>query len=289
MISTQAKILNAVFRLIQIKRFLKFENPARNKKDIVPGKIKKLFSVSSIKIQGKSAATIEPLQNASDIHIIYLHGGAYASEGNSLHWSLIKKIIQAGSYKITYIDYPLSPEYKYRNTFEMVQESYDYITGKYPEDKFILMGDSAGGGLALAFTQKLKKEKAKIMPQKIVLFSPWLDLSMSNESIKNFEKSDMILAVSSLKNAAEQYSGGDDVNQYLLSPINGNLKGMPPTAVFFGTDELFYPDCIKLKSLAEKAGSSFRFFEYEKMQHDWILFPIPEAHRAIDEACRFIR
>jgi len=183
----------------------------------------------------------------------------------------------------------LAPEFNYKNTIEMVQKTYNQLTTTYSEDRFMLMGDSSGGGLALAFAQKLVIENASILPVKNILFSPWLDISMQNPMIKLSEKSDKILPLNGLIDAGKKYAGGDDLNYYLLSPINGELNGVGDTIVFFGTEELFYADCKKLEEKAKKSNANFKFFEYNKMQHDWVIIPIPEAEQAIKTAIEFIK
>jgi acetyl esterase/lipase len=189
---------------------------------------------------------------------------------------------------MTHIDYPLAPEHHYRDTFEMVSGAYDLLIRQYPDDNFILMGDSAGGGLALAFAQKLIKEKHNKLPKKIVLLSPWLDLTMANPAIKKQEHSDHILTVKMLQHAGMLYANGDQQDQYLLSPINGDLTNLPKTIVFYGTEELFYADCTKLKSMTGSNSHNFIFREYRKMQHDWAVFPIPESKQLVKEVCEFI-
>jgi acetyl esterase/lipase len=159
---------------------------------------------------------------------------------------------------------------------------------QYPSDRFVFMGDSSGGGLALAFAQKLVKEKQTKLPSKIILLSPWLDLTMSNPAIKELESSDHILTVKMLQHAGTLYSNGDRQDQYLLSPINGDFTGLPKAVVFCGTEELFYADCVRLKSLTGSGRENFIFREYRKMQHDWAVFPIPERKQLIKEVCDFI-
>ena len=189
---------------------------------------------------------------------------------------------------MTHIDYPLAPDHNYKETYKMVSGAYEMLIKQYPLDNFIFMGDSAGGGLALGFAQKLINDKHNRLPVKLVLLSPWLDLTMCNPAIKTLEKSDHILTLKMLQHAGMQYSNGDQQEQYLLSPINGNLTNLPKTIVFYGTEELFYADCIKLKSLTDSSKQNFIFREYQKMQHDWVIFPIPESKQAISEICGFI-
>jgi acetyl esterase/lipase len=265
-----------------------FQNPPRRKKPLVPGFISKNFSVSQFMVCGKYIVTLQPKVDILDIHILFFHGGAYLLEGSSMHWKMNETIVRETNCKVSYIDYPLAPEFTYIDTFEMVQQSFDLLTKQFPNDKFMFMGDSAGGGLALAFAQKLVKENAQVQPIKNILFSPWLDLSMQNPEIKIQELVDKLLLSQGLIEAGRKYAGGEDVSDYLLSPINGDFGGIGKTLVFYGTHELFYPDCKKLKEKTQDYVN-FTFHEFPEMQHDWVIFPIPEAKEALNIAIEFIK
>ena len=288
--SIQAKIINFFLGIINAKKLVEksFQNPPRSPKPLTPKHLKAKFNVTEFQVMSKSVVTIQPSTLAETTHILFFHGGAYVVEGSSMHWKIIETIVRETNFKVSYIDYPLAPEYNYKQTFEMVQQSYEQLINLFPNDMFILMGDSAGGGLALSFAQKLQKEKALIQPCKLVLFSPWLDLSMQNPGIKQQMHKDKLLPLSGLIEAGRKYSAGDDASNYLLSPIKGDLKNLGETLVFFGSEELFYPDC---KLLAEKVKSvgNFSFHEFPGMQHDWVIFPVPEANEALQIAIDFIK
>ncbi|MEI6752446.1 MAG: alpha/beta hydrolase [Paludibacter sp.] len=288
--SLQANIITLFLGIINAKKLVEksFQNPARSKKTLTPKLLKKKFNVSEFQVMNKSVVTVQPFIVKNNSHILFFHGGAYVAEGSAMHWKIIEKIVRAINCKVSYIDYPLAPENNYKHTFEMVQKSFDRLISTFPNDSFMLMGDSAGGGLAMAFAQKLLKENAPVQPLKLILFSPWLDLSMQNPGIKKQEGTDKLLPLSGLIETGRKYSDGDDVSNYLLSPINGDFAGIAKTLVFFGTDELFYPDC---KLLAEKVKTfgNFSFREFQEMQHDWVIFPIPEAQQALKIAIEFIQ
>jgi acetyl esterase/lipase len=264
-----------------------FLNPARTNKPLVSKHIYNNFHVSEFEILSKLVVTVQPKTNVSNLHVLFFHGGAYLLEGNSMHWKIVETVVKQANCKVSYIDYPLAPENTYKNTFEMVQHAFDRLAKVNPNDKFIFMGDSAGGGLALAFAQKLVKEHAPVQSVKNILFSPWLDLSMKNPKIRKLEVFDKLLPLQGLIEAGRKYAGGDDVSNYLLSPINGNFQGLGKTLVFYGTHELLYPDC---KLLEQKTNhlANFTFHEFPEMQHDWVIFPIPEATEALDLAIEFI-
>ena len=260
----------------------------RSKTGFMPRRFHRAYQVSIQSFQAKEIATFEAKERTSKKHIIFFHGGAYLFEASPRHWRLAEKIVKKSLYRMTLIDYPLAPEHSYADTFRMVSGAYDLLYKQYPADDFILMGDSAGGGLALAFAQKLTEEEHLRLPVRLVLLSPWLDLSLSNPDMKVLEDSDQILTVEMLRHAAKSYSRGDDPDQYLLSPINGKFEDLPPMLVFFGSEELFAADCRKFRSMTENTNQKITFKEYPGMQHDWALFPLPESDQAVDEICGFI-
>jgi len=265
-----------------------FQKPSRSKKPLVPKYLYKKFIVIEFSVAGKTVATIQSKEHVENIHIVYFHGGAYLLEGSSMHWKIVETVVVKVNCRVSYVDYPLAPENTYRATFDMIQKAFDSLTEQYPDDRFMLMGDSAGGGLALAFALKLANENVKVQPVKNILFSPWLDLSMQNQEIKNQEVLDKILPLNALIEAGKKYAGGDNTGNYLLSPIHGDLASVNNTLIFYGTHELFYPDCKKLAEQTRNFGN-FVFHEFTEMQHDWVIFPIPEAKQALDTAIEFIK
>ncbi len=253
-----------------------------------PAWIRRSYFVNLQSYEAKEIATFESKESVTRKHIIFFHGGAYLFKTTRAHWCLTQKIVRKSSCRMTHIDYPLAPEHNYRDTFQIVSGVYDLLLKQYPEDNFILMGDSSGGGLALAFAQKLAKEEHPKPPAKLLLLSPWLDLSLSNPDIEKLESSDHILSLKMLQYAARKYSDGDRQDQYLLSPLSGDFNKLPPTIIFYGTEELFCPDCQKMRSMTEPNKTNFLYREYQKMQHDWALFPLPESRQLVNEVCNFI-
>ena len=132
------------------------------------------------------------------------------------------------------------------------------------------MGDSAGGGLALGYAQKICIENVK-QPEQIILFSPWLDVAMVNTEMAKYEKLDKILSVKGLKIAGEKYAGDLDVNDCRVSPIYGDFTRLGKISIFIGTNEVFIADTRRLKALLEEQQVDFNYFEYPRMFHDWVV------------------
>ncbi|MEL7532795.1 MAG: alpha/beta hydrolase [Bacteroidota bacterium] len=262
---------------------------SRSSKPFLPEAIAKDYKSQSQMIAGRAVATFASKQQVSQTHLIFLHGGAYVFPAVGGHWDIAKKIVEKIHCRISLVDYPLAPESTYRETYAMMGEAYEQLCAQYPDDQFVMLGDSAGAGLALGFTQMLIQQKHPRLPIKTVLISPWLDLTMSNPAIEKFVKTDQLLTINMLQSAGALYADGDDQTHYQLSPINGEFEALPPTLVLYSNIELFFPDCVKLKVLATAENVHFQFKEYHKMLHDWPVFPMPEREEAIDDICAFLQ
>ena len=114
--------------------------------------------------------------------ILYLHGGAYFAEMSKNHWTLMEKIANDTNATVIVPDYPLAPKHNCKDVFNMIEPLYKEIIAQTNSENLILMGDSAGGGIALALLEKLEQNTA--IPSKTILISPWLDVTMSNEKIQ---------------------------------------------------------------------------------------------------------
>lgn|SRR5574344_89727 len=220
-------------------------------------------------------------KNDTNKHIIYLHGGGYISEASILHIRMLKML--ANKFKVTFIDYPLAPEYNYKDSNNYILEVYKLLCTKYPNDDFYLFGDSAGGGLALSLLEQVRDANLKRI-QKSVLVSPWVDLSMTNHLIDNYAYDDLMLSLKNVKNAAYLYSNDDDVTNPLISPLYGKLDDIGNILLFVGTKEILYPDIMILYG---KIKPNARLIKGIDKYHDWVMLPTKTNNSNIDAIIDF--
>ena len=241
--------------------------------DNVPNSIFK-----SIDFNGMKVFTIGD-ENAKNT-ILYIHGGAYIGEINYQHllycWRLSRKL---DSYVLLPV-YPLAPLHKVKETIELIIPLYKNLIGR---NNLTLMGDSAGGGFVLSFCQHLKTLKLS-QPDKIITFSPWVDISMSNPPYDN--ESDPILGEVGLKEMGKSWAGELDINDYRVSPLYGDNKGLPRNLIFAGTNEIFYRDIQQYVDNLKKDGVEVKFIIGEDLFHIYPLFPSSEARKAFKEIKR---
>ena len=211
--------------------------------------------------------------------ILFLHGGSYMSPPVKEHWRFLDQVtIETGAAVIVPL-YPKAPDHQYREAFEKVLSVYEDLLVKADPQNIIIMGDSAGGGLSLAICQLLL-EKGLPQPGNIILLSPWLDITMNNPDNAKYEDVDPLLRSRALIRFGKQWAGDADLNNYMLSPINGTLHGLGEISLFVGTRELFLPDARKFKDMASKQGVNINYFEYKNMNHVFPIIPIPEGKKA---------
>ena len=225
--------------------------------------------------------TLSPKHKKEGVHrhILYFHGGAYVQSFARPHWDFLSLLVNKTNCTITAPDYPLAPVHTYEHTFAMVGELYRSLIEKVNPGEFILMGDSAGGSIALALAQLMQKEN-KPQAQQIILLSPWLDLSLTNPEIKDIDTSDLFLGVEGLQMAGKAYARDTSPDHYLLSPIYGPLEGLGKISIFMGSRDILVADARKLKNMADAKGIPLNYHEFEGMFHTWMLLNLPESKKA---------
>lgn len=290
--SIQSKLINVLLRILRTKRTVNRmrERVATGERTYTepPHRLYQKHRISKREVNGHLVWTIAPKENANGKQIIYLHGGAYVNSFASQHWSLMSKLVEALHCTVTAPNYPHAPEYYVHDVFALMLPLYAELAASAGSSNVTLMGDSSGGGISLALAQRLREDGVE-QPGHIVLLSPWLDATLSNPEIPEFDKIDPFLGVDGLKYGGEVYARGVDPKSYLVSPVYGSLKDLAPVSLFIGTRDILFPDCRKLRDLAAAEGIQINYREYEGMVHNWMLGPMPEAKQAVREIVETIR
>ncbi|WEV51276.1 alpha/beta hydrolase [Lactobacillus sp. ESL0731] len=216
---------------------------------------------------------------AHDRVIFYLHGGGFWQQPTLFHYHFLAKLACKLQAEIVMPIYPKIPVFTAQDINQMVLDVYRLLCQKYPKDtQIILMGDSAGGGLALAMLEQLTKLKLP-QPQQAFLFSPWLDVRTDDPQMKLIQPNDHLLKIADLQLRGRLYARKLS-NSVLARPLLGDLSNLPPIVAFTGTHDILNVDAQKLQKRATETNSNIAVITYAQMDHDFILFPIPEARQA---------
>lgn len=253
----------------------------------LPEKTRKKFNIARETHDGMDCYILTGGAEPGRRQILYLHGGAYLNQPVNWHWNFLHDLSQKLDVTITVPIYPKAPHRYYYESFEKVFPVYEKLLSHTDPEAVTIMGDSAGGGFGLALAQ-VALEKGIAQPGNIILISPWLDLTLSNPEVPAFEKVDPMIARYGLVEIGKLYAGKDDPGNYMLSPINGEIKGLGQITIITGTHDLLNPEARSFRSLAEEQGVAINYFEYPKMNHCFPLFPIPEAKEAVERMLEII-
>lgn len=238
-----------------------------------PRRLARRHALSGRVVDGFRVWTVRP-RDPSGTTAVYLHGGAYVAGISSQHWALVGRLADAG----VRVEVPLygpAPAHTHRAAYPFLSRVWgDVAAGT--AGRLVLAGDSSGGGLALGLAQELVAGGAR-PPDRLVLLSPWLDLTLRHPRLPEFEAVDPWLARPGLLEAASAWAGGDDPTVPRLSPGGGRLAGLPPLSLFVGTREIGYPDAADLASAAAAAGVEVDLTVAEGAVHVYPLVPAPEG------------
>jgi len=222
--------------------------------------------------------------------ILFFHGGGYCIGSPVTHRSLTAKIsLDTGHYTLS-PDYRLAPEYSFPAALQDALAAYKYLLNNgYAPFQISIGGDSAGGGLTMALLLTLK-EKEMPMPASAFLISPWLDLSFSGPSISFNKKKEDLLLLSETTKWAHYYAGENNRTDPLISPLFGDMAGMPPILIQVGDREAILSDSTRLHERLQQEKVSSILQIYPGMFHDWQMFwyYMPEANKAVADISQFI-
>lgn len=150
------------------------------------------------------------------------------------------------------------------------------------------MGDSAGGGLAAAFCEYLATNELA-EPEHLILLSPWVDVSMSGD-YDDYMDVDPMLGVDGLIEMGKAWAGDFDTKDYKVSPLYGDIKKLPQTAIFVGTHEIFYPDIVNFYNKLKDNGIDVELNVGDEMAHVYPLYPlVPESKEAFKHIVEIIK
>ena len=206
--------------------------------------------------------------------VVYLHGGGYVQPIAKQHWDLITKIARETQSVVYVPRYGLASRYNVDNALgflELVRQ--EVAESGLPA---VIAGDSAGGGLALAIAQQSSWQK---IAKQLILIAPWVDSEWNYEDFDIYEKRDPWLLAQSLKYIATVWSNRGDSKRVEVSPLRGEMAGLPQTSIYIGDYDLLYPDAMALHQKLESAGVETTLHFESGALHVYPLIPSAEGLR----------
>ncbi|WP_114853323.1 alpha/beta hydrolase fold domain-containing protein [Brachybacterium sp. YJGR34] len=201
---------------------------------------------------------------AREATIVHLHGGAYVAGESRAHWNWLEEVARRSGAAGAMVHYRLAPRHRFPVAVDDVLHAVDaLVTGAVVRPgRWVLSGDSAGGGLALAVAQMLAGSGAG-SPAALLLESPWTDLRRRDGAVRATDHDEHGLRI-----AAELYAGAFPREDPRLSPILGDLAALPPVHLVNGSQDVLVEGSRALAAALEAAGTEHEYLEVPDAGHD---------------------
>lgn len=279
----KAEVINENFSVLDFREKIEVASK-RMEKEI------KNIKIEKANINGMNAEWIIPNGAKKDRVILYIHGGGFISGSCTSHRMHVAKFANESSCMALVFDYRLAPEHPFPAALDDSVNAYKWLIDLgYSSDNIVIAGESAGGSLTLSVLLALKSMNLNL-PKAAVAISPATDLTCTAESFKINAKKD-IAPINSWNVWTRYYIASSDVKNPLLSPLYGDLSGLPPISLTVGTNEIHLDDTVNFAKKAESYGVDVELNVWKGMVHAFpILSPLfPEAKRSLGAISDFIR
>jgi epsilon-lactone hydrolase len=202
---------------------------------------------------------------------IWLHGGGYVFGSQRSHGAMVAEGARAAGLPILHPQYRRAPEHRYPAALEDAVAVYAAVLdeGRAP-DQVVVIGDSAGGGLAIA-TVLAARDRGLPVPGAVACISPWTDLACTGETFRTLAEDDPMVSTSVTCRVAEAYLAGTEPRTPYASPLYGDVRGFPPTLIQVGERELLRSDSERFAARLSAAGSPVTLEVWPGMVHVWHL------------------
>jgi len=234
-----------------------------------------LVNYSGSSVGGVPGVWCAPTAHRAAAALLYLHGGGFVYGSARAFRHLVGQIVARTGVPAFIADYRLAPEHPFPAALDDARAAYRALADQFGAGRVALVGDSAGGGLALALLEEEPSAPCG------VLLSPWTDLALTGESIESKAAEDPVLTRAALEAGAGQYVGAHDRRDPRVSPLYGRTRGTPPIQVHVGTAEILLDDSLRLgpndrvevhawEGMTHVFPSSIGLFEAARSAHDLI-------------------
>lgn len=251
------------------------------------GKLPSDIEIEQALIDAPKSEFLNITGNDNSRLILYFHGGGYVMGSSREHRHIVAKFVKGSGINALTFDYRLAPEHPFPAALDDSVGVYEWILSQNILPKnIVFVGDSAGGGLCLATLLYLKNHKLSL-PAAAVAMSPWADLCCTGES---YRRKDPVAPEGSWEVYGNYYAGDHDLHEPLISPLYGDLTGLPPLYISVGENENMLDDSVQFAEKAKDSGVEVTLEVGKGMIHCYpTLSPFfPEAKKALEDICTFV-
>ena len=212
--------------------------------------------------------------------ILYLHGGWYVWGTAQAYRHFAGHVAARSGAPVFVADYRLAPEHPFPAALVDAESAYRGLLERGYE-RIALVGDSAGGGLALSLAARLSASMTA-RPVGVAALSPLTDLTLSGKSWETRAEADPYFTKSQGVANVSAYVNAQDARDPLASPLYGDFADLPPVHIIVGDDETLLDDSTRFADRVTAAGANVRLDIWLGMPH--VFLTSVGQLRAADEA-----
>ena len=238
--------------------------------------------------EGVPCEWIIPPNRQTEQVLLYFHGGGFVFGLTPPHLQMAAYLAQKMGLRVLMVDYRLAPAHPFPAALEDCLAAYRWLLKQgISAQNIVVAGDSAGSNLTITLLMKLR-DSGDHLPAAAACLSPVTDLTPKDNPHNAFK--DPLLPPKAVKFYTRSYVGTHDARDPLISPVFGNLRGLPPLLVHAGEDEILRDDAVRIASLAKSADVDVQLKIFPRMWHVWQLnLELPQATQSLDEIARFLK
>jgi epsilon-lactone hydrolase len=244
-----------------------------------------------VEIGGVAGVEVTVHGNEDENVILYFHGGVYVIGYAAATVPLVGDLVRRTGTKAITLEYRLAPEHPYPAAVEDARAAYEGLLAQgVAPGQIALAGESAGGGLAVALLLALR-EAGVPLPSCAYLMSPYVDLTLSGETLAAKREVDPLLTPEGLRARVPDYVGEADASDPYISPIFGDLRELPPLLIQVGSHEVLLSDALRLAERAAIADVPVTLEVTPGVPHVFQAYAalLDEAGAALDRAADFVK
>lgn len=262
------------------------------------------YKFKKVKVDGIKVEIFKPKKNASENVVFVCHGGAYISRMMFYYRLLNKRYSKAtGGGTVIHYDYTCAPEATHPSMINQTLKVWDWMLAQgYKAENVAVVGDSAGGNLAMQLCLKLH-DAGRTMPRAAILMSPWVDMTASGDSYVYNYRVDPVFGIRGYtptqeevrsllyKSELYQWIGESPRDDRYVSPALTDYDGTYPDMwITVGGNELLRSEVELLAKKLEDAGNKVVIHVPKGMFHAYPVYELfPEAQRALKMIFAFLR
>ena len=242
----------------------------------------------AVSADGVPCEWLIPQNSPADHVLLYLHGGGFVFGLTPLHLQMGAYLAHKMGMRILMVDYRTAPNHPFPAALDDCTTVYLWLLNQgILAENIVVAGDSAGGNLTITMLMRLR-DRGDSLPAAAACLSPVTDLTPRDNRRKGFK--DPLLPPKAVKFYNQSYIGNNDAHIPLISPVFGDLRGLPPLLVHAGEDEILRDDAVRIAVLAKSDGVDVRLEIYPRMWHVWQLYlTLPQAIQSLDDIADFLK